>query len=97
MASENFDIGKISDSLEIALTANAHIRQISTSHRSKIELQNEGINTLREHAERVENHAAHVEGRMKAKYESSISWKVTSPLRIFTRRVAVPFLKIFKS
>ena len=67
--------------LDLTFSANAKLRTETAKLQRALDDQTVGIEALREHTSRVENHARHVEAVTKKKYESSISWKITSPLR----------------
>lgn len=85
--------------LDLTFSANAKLRTETAKLQSALDDQTVGIEALREHTSRVENHARHVENHARHvenvakhvetvtnnKYESSFSWKITSPLRALFR------------
>jgi hypothetical protein len=81
--------------LDLTYSANAKLRTETAKLQGALDDQTAGIQALREHTARVENHARHsenlarhsenharhIEVATKIKYESSFSWKITAPLR----------------
>jgi hypothetical protein len=84
MTSINATEAHIRQLLCVAFSANARFRSEASKLEEVLCGQNIGIQDLLEHVARVENHSENI----KKLYESSISWKVTAPLRSFARIIS---------
>ena len=93
MSEINAEVLRIERAISLSCAMNAKFRNHVNVSQIEIDRLKRHIEALEGHVSRVENHAKYVQSinvSLSAEYESSLSWKISAPLRWvarFTRRI----------
>ena len=93
MSEVNSEALRIERAISLSCAMNAKFRNQVNVSQIEIDRLKRHIEALEGHVSRVENHAKYLEtlnASLSAEYESSLSWKLSAPLRWvarFTRRI----------